>query len=135
MPPSRNTSLFLSAASMDPPVMSSFEDEVPASATGIERAPPAAAAAATGFGVLSGCSFHFRRQRSKIMSSRIRASTLPMTIPMIAAVDSFFLDLETAAGAGVGSEGDGAGEGKKGVQGGSGPPQRARFPAKAEPGN
>ncbi|KAI4380427.1 hypothetical protein MLD38_006620 [Melastoma candidum] len=100
--------------------MSSFDDEVPASADWIEWTPPARAA--TAFGGFVGRRFRFRRQRSRTTSSRRKARTHPTMIPIIAAVDSFFLDLVLGCGDGVKQEGRGL-------------PQRARFPAKADDGN
>lgn len=61
---------------------------------------------------------------------RKAAKTAPITIPIIAAVESF-LDF-LLDGGGIC---DGDGEGVNGLQGGNGPPQRSKFPAKEEAGN
>lgn len=52
----------------------------------------------------------------------------PTAMPIMAPVESF-LDFPPEVVGGMGSDGDGAGEVKDGLHGGSGPPQRPRFPA------
>lgn len=68
-------------------------------------------------------------------SSKSNAPTAqPTAMATIAAVDSF-LDFLWTGGAGGFSDGDGAGDGKNGLHGGKGPPQRSRFPLKEDAGN
>lgn len=57
----------------------------------------------------------------------------PTAMPIMAPVESF-LDFLRELVEGMGSDGDGAGEGKNGLQGGSGPPQSPRFPANEDSG-
>ncbi|RRT49832.1 hypothetical protein B296_00030300 [Ensete ventricosum] len=128
------TSRFRSAAAtadavplpLTPPLRSSFDDDViPVS--------PAAVAAAVPFGALSlaVCRLHRKAKQTK-SSSRINSSTTPAAtaIAIFAAFDSFFFDDPFTGFA----AGDGAGEGKNGLQGFRGPPHRSRFPAKDEAG-
>lgn len=61
------------------------------------------------------------------------ANADPTAIPIMAPVERFLDFLPDVEGE-MGSEGDGAGEGKNGLQGGSGPPQRPRFPANEDAG-
>lgn len=58
----------------------------------------------------------------------------PTAIATVAPVDSFLDFLRVGVG-GLGSNGDGAGEGKNGLQGRSGPPQSPRFPVNEDAGN
>lgn len=86
-----------------------------------------ALAAADGFRNFAGWWEWRRIQRRR----RIAAKTPPMMIPIMAAVNRFFGFPTVTAG---GFCGGGAGE-VDGLQEGSGPPQRFRFPAKEEVGN
>lgn len=65
-------------------------------------------------------------------SRRNKAKADPTAIATMAAVESFLDFLRTGLG---GTDGDGAGDGKNGLHGGNGPPQRSRFPANEEAGN
>lgn len=69
-----------------------------------------------------------RKQSARINNKRSRQTPAATDIPIMAPVESFldFLWVGTIVGwiAGVG-----AGDGKNGVHGGSGPPQRSMFPA------
>lgn len=69
-------------------------------------------------------------QRMRKRRRRKAAKTAPIMIPIIAAVESFFDFLWAGEGFC-----DGDGEGVNGLQGGNGPPQRSKFPAKEEVGN
>ncbi|RDX73623.1 hypothetical protein CR513_46747, partial [Mucuna pruriens] len=122
-----NTSLFLSA-SAEPPVISSFDDDVPASA-GAARA-----TAATGFGGFAGCLRRRRKQSSNSSSNNAAARTDPKTIATMAPVESF-LDFLYARLGFKSDDGDGAGAGKKGLQAFNGGPQRSTFPANEASGN
>lgn len=107
--------------------MSSFDEEVPVSAT-TDRG------ATVGFGVFVGCRRRrFRRQSKRINNSRKNKSADPSAIAIMAAFESF-LDFLTGA-EGLIESGDGAGAGKNGLHGANGPPQRSRFPAKEDEGN
>ncbi|GLT73003.1 hypothetical protein SLA2020_448930 [Shorea laevis] len=109
--------------------MSSFDDDVPASAD-TDRV-----IATGGFGTLFGCRrCRFLRQ-SKRSTSRSKASRAePTAIATIAAVESFLDFLWTGISLGF-SDGDGAGDGKNGLHDASGFPQRCSFPANADAGN
>lgn len=127
-----NTSFFLSAASADPLVQSSFDEDVMASAA---AEPRPAAVAAGGFGGFAGCLRRLLQQSKQRSRSRTRRSTNnehPTAMAMTAVLESL---LRCFRGDGGVAAGDGAGEGKNGVQGSSGLPQRARFPANAGAGN
>ena len=58
----------------------------------------------------------------------------PTAMAIMAPVESFLDFLPEVVG-GMGSEGDGTGEGKNGLQDRSGPPQSPRFPANEDSGN
>lgn len=110
--------------------MSSFDDDVPASATAAERA------VAGGFWVFGAFRLLFCKQRMRIRSSTRSSTADPTEIPIMAAFESFlgFFGGGIWCGSGI-EDGDGDGEGKDGLHGGNGPPQRARFPANALAGN
>ncbi|KAF1887369.1 hypothetical protein Lal_00040971 [Lupinus albus] len=130
IPPSKNTSLFLSV-SPEPPVISSFDDDVPASPVGTLRA-----AVATDFGGFGDCRrCRFRKQNNSKSSNNNAPTTHPTTIPIMAPVESF-LDFSCTEFDGTLSDsGDGAGAGKKGLHGCNGPPHRSKLPAKEDEGN
>lgn len=103
--------------------MSSFEDDVPTSAIAAERA------AVASFGGFAGCFLCFlRRQRQRNRSSSKKIIDEATAIAIMAAVERF-LDFLCLIMAGT-EEGDGVGDGKNGLHGCNGPPQRSRFPAK-----
>ena len=122
--------MFLSlSASAEPPVISSFEDDVPASA-GAERA------ATTGFGGFAGVRrWRFLRQSNNSNSSIARKRIEPTTIATMAPVERF-LDFFFGLSAGGMLSGDGAGARKNGLHVVfNGGPQRSKFPANDASGN
>lgn len=109
----------------DLPVISSLEDDVPAS-----TATARAAVTMAGFG---GClCFRRRRHRNRRTRSRIKNNAHPTTIPTIAPVDR---PLDFFSFCGSSDAGDGDGGTKNGLHGRNGPPQRSRFPENADAGN
>jgi len=121
--------LFLSlSASAEPSVISSFEDDVPASA-GAEHA-----ATTTGFGGFVGVMRRrFLRQSNNSNRSIARKRIEPTTIATMAPVERF-LDFFFGLSAGRMLSGVGAGKNGLHVVFNSGP-QRSKFPANDASGN
>ncbi|WVZ21841.1 hypothetical protein V8G54_000385 [Vigna mungo] len=118
IPPSKNTNLFPSA-SAEPLVISSFNDDVPAS-TGTK------CAAVIGFGGFAGCLRRRRRHNSNNNNNNAATRTDLTTIATMAPVDNFLYFLRVVAEVEL-EEGDGARARKKGLQAFNGGPQRSMF--------
>lgn len=110
--------------------MSSFDDDVPASA-GADRV---VITVLGGFADRRAARFRRQNRSKKSNINKMRAP--PTTIPTMAAMESFFAFFSRGIRGGFRVDvGEGAGEGKNGLHDGNGPPQRAKFPAKDEAEN